>query len=139
MLSLLLLALSTFFMQAQTEDLRTVYNREVITLLTNQRFIVGEKTVSRKVIRDRLMKYPESAVEYKFFQKNQKISNVLGWSSLGIYLGSFVLLNSNESAAAGTFIGGVAVAIAGLPFSLKAQRHLLRAVYIYNREVLANP
>ena len=121
--------------RAQTSFEET-YNREVIAYQTDNRFIKDGKVLKRSEVRLLLMKYPESAAEYKKFQKNRRIANVLAVASLGFYTGSFFLLGDNPNAAMATLIASSGIVLTTIPFSVKSMRSLQQAIFIYNREVL---
>jgi len=114
------------------------YKREVIGFSGDTKFIRDGKVMKRSEVRLLLMKYPESAAEYKLFQKNRRISNALAIASLGFYTGSFLLLSDNPDVAVGALLASSGLAFSTLPFSLRARKNLQQAVYLYNREVLKN-
>jgi hypothetical protein len=135
--SFVFLLLLGFKSAAQDPDFRTRYNEGVITLVGDNQFMLAGKKVSRKAVKDLLLKYPESAAEYRLFQKKKKISNALLISSAGLYVVSIGLLNDNVEAGVGTFATAFLVSLTATPFQIKAHHHLLRSVFLYNREMLA--
>lgn len=115
-----------------------VYNREVISFYGDTKFMKDGKILKRSEVRNLLLSVPESAAEYKKFQKNRRISNIIAFASLGLYTGSFVMLSEDTDAALGTLLASAGLSFATLPFAIKSRKNLQQAVFLYNREILKN-
>ena len=122
---------------AQNDDLKTYYEREALSFYGGARFMKAGEVLDRSDVKPLLMTYTASAKEYKLFQKNQRIGNILTACSFVLYVGSLFIIGEQPEAGGAVLIGGVAVGLSTLPFHLKAQKHLQRSLHLYNREMLS--
>jgi len=124
---------------SQTEDFKTRYNREVIGFYGSYRFIKNDIVMTKRQIKPFLRKYSYSAVEFDMYVRRQRISNILGVVGTGAYIGSLYMLTRNPRQALGLFLGSTVIVGISIPVQLQAYKNLQRALFNYNREVLAEP
>jgi hypothetical protein len=138
---LILFFTSFYFLAAQAQltpaVIRDVYDTAAIMQYKSFRFKLNGNKLSRRELRNILLSVPESAEEYRAYRKMQKISNGLLIGAGATYVSSFFVLPLGVNAAMVLMGSTLALSIAAAPPGVKAKEHLLKAVWIYNRERLA--
>jgi hypothetical protein len=79
-----------------------------------------------------------AAVHYNAFRARHTSGTLLFLVGLGaLFAGSALVADGNEGAGAAVFIGGFAVGLVGVTITASAQDELSRAVWWYNRTLVA--
>lgn len=113
------------------------YDSLLIHQFTDTKWVIGKRVLNQGELRKLLRSHPASSAGYERHRKNRTAGNALQIAAVTMYAGSFFLLPASPEAAIGVLIGSVATSISSVPFSLRSRKKLYRAIWLYNRSVLA--
>jgi hypothetical protein len=95
--------------------------------------------INNEIIRNALLKYPDSAQAYNSYRKNAITGNIVYWSGLVLILSSLIPLYTIDDEKLsydlyrGMIIGGATITFMSIFNFFSAQSNLYNAVNIFNR------
>lgn len=120
---------------SQSNSFASAYESKTIFQYGNS-YLLNKQKVRYKELEGLLTKYDASGSEYKQYHRLSSQSGLLALLMLGCYITAATQANKNEHLAAGLFAAGAIANIIAIPISGSARKHMQKAVWFYNRDVL---
>lgn len=142
MKSILLLpfTLFLFFSNADAQTQFEQWHKETIYLHSSG-YVKEGKKYRRGLFNNKLKKEfrdsPVAALEFRKAEKNMNTSiilSVLGLAS--VLIAADQIEEENEKAATGFLVGGLALSIGSIPFSMRSNNQIHRAVWMHNGDLV---
>lgn len=138
------LLLSSFFLlmirshsSAQNQDsvaIRKYYEENAILWLGGSRYYKHNQSFPLKSLKTEMKFSPAAMVELDQFRRSRTYSTIGLVATGGLLVSSFLVKNRHTKT---TLLVGSAVTLSiSIPFTIKKQSHLSRAIWYYNRDIL---
>jgi len=103
----------------------------------NNRYWINEKPLKFKELKVELNKFNDASAEYHSFRKISKVSTLLSLGALIMEGTAIAISKNNKGLSNGLFIASGASLLISLPIAISARYHLQKAVWRYNKNVMA--
>ncbi len=101
------------------------------------RYWINEKPLRFKELKVELNKFNDASAEYHSFRKISKVSTLLSLGALIMEGTAIAISKHNKGLSNGLFIASGASLLISLPIAISARNHLQKAVWRYNKNVMA--
>lgn len=105
-------------------------------------FSAGQR-LSFDRVSDRLMRFPQSAGEFKLYRQRSNIGLIAMYVGLGIYIAGAILRGTNRQAynqnISNISLGYLATTAGGLTFLIVSKKNFKRSLDYYNRQICLRP
>jgi hypothetical protein len=122
---------------AQNRDsvaIKKYYEENTILWLGWTNYIKNNKSFPLKNLRKEIIFSPEAVHELSEYKRNR--TYLTASTAVGIGLTFSALLVKDREVKLGMMAGGVVALTLSIPFSLRAGKHLSRAIWLHNRDIL---
>lgn len=139
-LTLLLFILFLFFLPTDAQTQFEQWHKETIYLHSSGYVKEGKKYgrgFFNRNLKKELQDSPIAALEFKKAQKSMITSVTLSALSVAsVLVGTQQIRKGKDSNAAGFLVGGLVLSLGSLPFSLRANNQIHRAVWMHNGDLV---
>ena len=121
----------------QTDRIKEIYTQNVISVHGSNDFIRNDQFLKPKEAYSLLNGFDDSAFELTAYKKYRTTEKILVLPALGFLVAAMTTQKNDNSLTYIFVAASVSFAIANIVFSEKAEKHLHRSVWLYNRDVIA--
>lgn len=122
---------------AQNQDsvaIKKYYEENAILWLGGSRYYKNSQSFPLRSLKGELKFSPAARVEFDQFRRNRTYSTIGLVATGGLLVSSLLVKNRHTKT---TLLVGSAVTLSiSIPFTIKKQSHLSRAIWYYNRDIL---
>ena len=133
---LLLTCLYSSIAFAQDSTFAAKYESKTLYLYGNNNYVLTGEKLSAKQLAEELKKYQMTSELYLLSERKNGAGGLLFLGTIGCYIAAFSQMEKNKELAWAFGIAGFTANIVAIPFFNKGQKHLQKAVWLYNKEAL---
>jgi hypothetical protein len=135
---LMLVMLTSLMTVAQepNQEVARTYDTQLIHPYSNSRWMRDGKILKKRQLRQLLRDHSASAAAYKIYRNHNRIANTLYFVGFGAIAASMIIAPEDEDVPIWPLAGIMVPTLGSIPFAIKADRSLHKAVRLYNRAVL---
>lgn len=136
-LFILILLLADSQIVAQNQDsmaIKKYYEENAILWLGWTKYIKNNQSFPLKNLEKEIIFSPDAIHEFSLYRRNRTYLNVSAIVGGGLYLSALVV--KDREVKLGLFAGSLVAFSFSIPLSLNTSKHLSRAVWLHNRDIL---